>query len=144
MRRARRVALVVFVLAVGAVVLLGLPPRPAPLPPGVTPLALLMQPAPLWRFPIGGCPAALLVPVRVERDGDAMAFVAEADGKRIPVRWPAGFSARLLDGRAELVTPGGRVFARDGEVLRSLGGGTADNGDALVCFGSPMEYEWGP
>jgi len=67
-----------------------------------------------------------------------------ANGQRAPVVWPAGFSARLLNDRAELVTPGGRVFAREGDVLRYLYGGAGEDGQFNICFGSPMEYEWEP
>ena len=146
MRRSRWVRILLLVLAVvaGMLVRLGLPPRPATLPPGAAPLALLTQRSPIWRFPIGGCPLALLMPVRVERDGSTLALASLADGQRASVVWPAGFGARLLNGRAELVTPGGRVFAREGDVLQYLYGGVGEDGQFLICFGSPMEYEWEP
>lgn len=140
-----RIAVLALAAVAGTIVLIGLPPGPAALPPGASPLSLRTQPSPIWRFPMGGaCALGLLLPVQVVRDGDALQFVSEADGQRVAVVWPGGFSARLLDGRAELVTPGGRVFAGEGDVLRYLYGAAADDGSTHLCFGSPVEYEWAP
>jgi hypothetical protein len=77
---------------------------------------------------------AVLTPVRVQRDGGSMVFADEASGNRLQVVWPNGYSARLRNGRAELVPPNGSVLARDGDVIRNLASGAADNGDLLICM----------
>jgi hypothetical protein len=63
-----------------------------------------------------------------------MVFADEATGNRLQVVWPNGYSARLVNGRAELVRPDGSVLARDGDVISGLASGAADNGDLLVCL----------
>ena len=78
-----------------------------------------------------------MAPIRVERDGGAMVFTRVDIGERLSVVWPSGYSARLLNGRAELVAPDGSVLARERDVISNLGGGgSADNGDILLCFDS--------
>ena len=136
MRRAIQVGLllVTAALLVGIVVLVLGSPSPAELPPGASPLALLTQPARLWPPRGFGCPTAQVLPIRVERDGAAMVFAVAEGGERVSVVWPPGFSARLLNGRAELVAPEGYVFAAQGDVISNLEGGAADNGDILVCI----------
>ena len=56
-------------------------------------------------------------------------------GERVSLEWPHGFSARLLDGRAELVYPNGVVLARERDVISNLTGAAAGNGDIHICFG---------
>ena len=62
-----------------------------------------------------------------------MVFADEASESRLPVVWPNGYSARLVDGRAELIPPDGSVLAREGDVISGLAAGAADDGDLLVC-----------
>lgn len=140
MRRVRRVGLLLVAVAlIGVVILVVRPFRPAALPPGATPLVLLTQPARL-RLPFGsGCAIALVRPIRVERDADALVFTRVDNGERLSVVWPSGFSARLLNGRAELVAPERFVFAREGDVLSDLLGGADVNGDILICFDYPIQ-----
>jgi hypothetical protein len=102
-------------------------------------LVLRTQPPPGFSLD-HSCALALLRPVVVKRDGGALVFVSQEDAAPVSLVWPAGFSARLLAGRAELVTPFGNVYARDGDVLAALGGGDVDNGDFNICFTSPDEY----
>ena len=132
-------------VAIG-LVLLGAcnPTTPAPLPSGATQLQLLTQAPPGINIGPGGCPTALMSPVRVQRSGDVLSFVDATTGERRRLSWPAGFSARVLDGRAELITPLGNVYAREGDVLSNLIGGAGDNADMLVRFASSDEYKNGP
>ena len=120
-------------LIVGAILMLS-PQGPALLPPRATPLALRTQPWKPW--PIGGfgCPMAGVAPLRVEVDGSSMVF-ERADGAHlVSIVWPYGFSARLLDGKAELVAPDGTVLATQDQVISNLAGSSADNGDIVICF----------
>ena len=87
---------------------------------------------------------AQIAPVVIQRDGNEMVFVEQATGERRMLAWPSGFSARVLTGTAELVTPGGNVFGREGDVLSNLAGSAADNGDLVVCFDSSDQYERAP
>jgi hypothetical protein len=130
--------LVAVVLVVGLAVWLLGPSRPAVLPANALPLTLRTQPWKLWPLSFG-CGLAALTPIRVERDGVSMVFADEASGKRLQVVWPNGYSARLVDGRAELVPPDGSVLARDGDVISNLAAGAADNGDLLVCIDAASE-----
>jgi hypothetical protein len=132
------------VVAVAAIVLVTMA-RPSPqltkLAAGAEPLGLLIQPNPALSVQPGGCPTAQIQPVRVARSGSSLIFVSADDGAVERLAWPSGFSARLVDGRGELVTPAGSVFAKEGDVLSQLIGSAADNGDLLVCFASAAEYE---
>jgi hypothetical protein len=129
------------VLVAGVVAWGSAPPSPAPLPRGATPLALRTQP-PSWRFLFEprACPQALLLPVRLVRDGPSLAFVSIADGHDVSVVFPYGFTGRLNADQAELVAPERVVLALEGQVLSGLSGSSADNGDFLVCFTQAGEY----
>jgi hypothetical protein len=61
------------------------------------------------------------------------------------VVWPRGFSARLLNGKAELVGPDGTVIAREGDHLEGqiLGGYHGDGQFHVDCV-SAVGLEWGP
>lgn len=117
----------------GAILLLG-PSQPAVLPPSAAPLALRTQAWRLWPPVVFGCGQAEVTPIRVERNGLAMVFADTSTGDRVRAIWPNGYSAWLLNGRAELVRPDGSVFAREGDVVSGLAGGAADNGDILICI----------
>lgn len=133
--------LVALVLVAGLFVVRGGTVSPAPLPDGATALALRTQP-PTWRLPIGPhvCPLAGLLPVRLVRDGQSLAFELVDTGQRVQVVFPYGFTGRLVAGRAQIVAPEGVVLANEGDVLSGLGGSSADNNDFVVCFTSPDEY----
>jgi hypothetical protein len=98
------------------------------------PLALRTQPWRLWPPNGFSCGMAALTPIRVERDGGSMVFADETSGNRGQVVWPNGYSARLLNGRAELVPPNGSVLARDGDVISKLASNAQDNGDLFICL----------
>jgi len=133
--RLRRPLLIVAAAVVlGVVALLAMIPRPAALPPEATALALPTQPWKPWPLGGFGCPMGLVAPSRVERDGDVVVFSGVDVPERIGLIWPSGFSARLLEARAELVAPDGSVLAREGDVISNLAGGAADDGTILICF----------
>ena len=72
--------------------------------------------------------------MQVKHDAGVMLFFAEGSQTRVSIAWPAGWSARIVAGRAELVTPENRVFARDGDVIQNrVVGGVGDDGTFLVC-----------
>jgi hypothetical protein len=58
-----------------------------------------------------GCATALLSPVRVSTDGDALSLMVVESGAPIRVVWPAGFGAWRIDGRAVVADPWGSVSA---------------------------------
>ena len=105
------VAVAIGIAALAAVVVVAAnllaPNGPAALPAGAAPLALQTQPPKVWP-PAGlGCPGAQVLPIRVDHDGREMTFSTPSDDFTVSVVWPYGFSARLTDGRAELVTSDG-------------------------------------
>ncbi len=103
---------------------------------GATPVTILTEarPTPLPSGVAWGCPQARRGPLRVELSGSELVFISTANGARESIVWPYGFSARLVDGKAELLAPDGAVIAREGEVLDDLGGGLGVSGDAFhVC-----------
>lgn len=133
-RRARPLLIAATAVVLGAVLLTLIVPRPAALPPGATSLALPTQPWKPWPLGGFGCPMALVAPARVGRDRDAVVFWRIDIQERIVLIWPSGYSARLLEGRAELVGPDGSVFAREGDVISNVSGGVEDDGTILLCF----------
>ena len=134
-----RLVVLVGVAAVALVVvgayLLGRPAEPAPLTVGAAPLSLRTTP-PEWSFPgvPRGCPLAAVLPVRLMREGESISFATADGGEPVPLVFPFGFTARLVAGRAELVSPSGAVLAREGEAVSGLMGSAADNGDFILCF----------
>jgi hypothetical protein len=139
----RLVALsVVAVAALLAVVvfLLGRPSQPAPLPQGAVPIGLRTMP-PEWRLPgvPKGCPLAAVSPVRVVRDGETLVFELAEDARPMPLVFPYGFTARLVAGRGELVTPAAIVIAREGNVVSGFMGEAAENGEFILCFDPASE-----
>ena len=88
------------------------------------------------------CPQAVAGPVRVVQVGQMLAFVS-LDGKTtVDLVWPRGFTARDLDGRAELIARDGSVIARGGDVLDAMGGGLGATGNAFhVCSFAGNVYD---
>lgn len=132
--RSRIARLAVIVVVAPLIAWATVSPRPAPLPVGATALTLRTQPPPGFPWLTLGCPAVLILPIRVERDDGSMVFWNVERGSVVDVAWPYGYTARVVDGRAELVTPSGTVLARDGAVISGLEGSAGINGDVLVCI----------
>jgi hypothetical protein len=111
---------------------------PFPLPSGATALPLATAPAaaPLESGVGWACPAMLLPAVRIARStGSGLEFVRVDNQEPLALVWPRGFSARLVGGRVEIVSPEGTVVGRDGDVLSTLGGGPEE-----VCAVGGMVY----
>ena len=118
---------------------------PAPLPSGAT--ALTLEVAPLAASgppPNWACAGATTETLRVVLDGGALAFETDT-GERIDLVWPRGFSARLLDGRAEIVAPDGSVIAREGDeiadgTLSGSAAGTQPGSGFDICGVNDVYY----
>ena len=100
------------------------PRTPYPLPSDATALTLETAP-PVASVPDNwACPMNTIgSPAQMVRDGDAVVFEEVASGRRLGLVWPRGFSARLRNGTAELVAPGGAVIVREGEAFLDIIGG---------------------
>lgn len=111
---------------------------PAPLPADAVELDLqTAAPATSSAGGIDTCPDAQLEQVRLARDGNQVRFLLEDTGDPRAVIWPRGFSARLYQGRAELVAPDGEVIAAEGELLNGVGGsGPAPDPFSVCTVGS--------
>jgi hypothetical protein len=98
-----------------------LPIWPGPDVPFATRLTLLNDPPHL--IPAIGCPAALILPVRFTTSGNDAVFLVDPTGEELPVRWPSGWSAWRTGDTAILISRGGSLIAREGEVISDMGGG---------------------
>ena len=58
--------------------------------------------------------------------------LATSTGERMPVMWPFGYSARLVDGEIELLDGSGAFVAREGDLIQ-MGGGSGANGLFYAC-----------
>ncbi len=103
------------------------PPRtPAPLPSEATALTLATA-APAAVIPVHwACPGDTVAHGQVARQGDAVVFIGQYTGQTIDLVWPRGFSAWLLNGRAEVVAPDGTVVFHEGDDLSGKISGIPD------------------
>lgn len=120
--------LLAITFAAAVLVLVPIVTGPA-LPPGATRLHIVTR-SPSLEF---ACPLALLAPVRITTDGDALVLENVAEGTPVAVTWPSGFAAWRLDGRAVLSGPYGNVIGREGDVLEYLGGGSGMDDRFDIC-----------
>jgi hypothetical protein len=112
-------------------------------PPGSGGTPLTIETRASLTLPSGAswaCPQAQGGPVRVVRSGSELIFISTGSGAKTHLVWPHGFSARLVDGKGELLAPDGSVIAHEGDVIADIGGGLA-SGDAFqVCNVNGVEY----
>jgi hypothetical protein len=114
---------------------------PAPLPSGAVPLAIeTAEPRNPTAGVIDTCPRALMEPVRLARLEDRLVFLLVDSGAARSVVWPRGFSARVRDGRAELVAPDGSIVASEGDILENVGGAGSQDGAFGVCSIGGTDY----
>jgi len=89
--------------------------------------------------PSGTCLQAAVLPVVIAHEEGMMVFrSASSPDHLVPLTWPVGYSARLVDGVAELVARNGNVMGRQGDVLDDLGGGPDASGRFAVCSKGSM------
>jgi len=126
-------------IVAGAVVIVALvgvrlsPMGPGPsVPAGATALHITTESPHL--LPTLACETAALVPARLATVNSDLVLRAVGSGETIPVVWPSGWAAWLVDGRGELVGRDGSVFAREGDVLSDLGGGVGSDDLFHVCI----------
>ncbi len=99
------------------------PAQAGPTPVSIT---LLTEPAPAQ-----ACMDALAQGTLVPDPRTGLAL-ATSDGQRMPVMWPFGYSARLVNGEIELLDDSGAFVAREGDTVQ-MGGGSGQNGLFFAC-----------
>ena len=111
------------------------PRPPAPLPPGAQSLSVQTAPPESVVPTDWACAEALLPPLRVVRVGSAVVF-ENLEGDEVDLVLPRGFSARLVDGTAEIADPTGAVFAKEGDILAEVLAGDVSE----VCWVDGVYY----
>jgi hypothetical protein len=116
-------ALVIVAVAFGLTVYAGSLPKA--LPSG-EPLTIVTEPNP----PTSGfCFTARISGVVMKRNGSEVVF----ETGYLPITWPYGTKALLVDGQAQLFAPDGTLIATEGQTLPDLGGGALPDGRFHVC-----------
>jgi len=109
-------------------------PTPFPLPEGAISLPLDTLPAPEdVNIPAGATFACRLKQIGVDIAYDPSASPPLIINGGTGPLWPFGVSARLYNGRAEIVGPDGTVLGRDGDQVAFAGGLYGDTARDLVC-----------
>src|SRR5690348_15829578 len=92
---------------------------------------------------VWSCAGVGLPPVRMQSQGNELRFVAVATGDDVPLIWPNGFAARVVDGQATLFASDGSVVGHEGDQLPDLG--TCDSRGGVPVVGSvgPKVYRLG-
>jgi hypothetical protein len=128
-----RVIAVVIVVAVVAAAVVGrawLDIRATRSLPG-TPLAIQTDAVPASG---AACPTTPIPPARLVVRVGSLALVAAKDGADLAVVWPAGYAARLDQGRGGLYDSTGYLVAREGESIQErFFGPLAGDGAVHVC-----------
>lgn len=102
--------------------------QPAPTPAGPTPVSITLL---TESAPAQACMDALAQGTLVPDPRTGLAL-ATSDGQRMPVMWPFGYSARLVDAQIELLDGSGALVAREGDTVQ-MGGGSGQNGLFFAC-----------
>ena len=96
-----------------------------------TPLAIQIDAPPASG---AACPATAIPPARLAVRDTSLVLLAASDGADIPVVWPAGYTARLDQGRGELYDGAGYLVAVAGETIQDrFFGAPSGDGAFHVC-----------
>jgi hypothetical protein len=96
-----------------------------------TPLAIQTGGAPASG---AACPATAIRPARLAVRGGSLVLLGASDGADIPVVWPAGYAARLDQGRGGLYDGAGYLVATEGETIQErFFGAPSGDGAVHVC-----------
>jgi hypothetical protein len=96
-----------------------------------TPLSIQSDPPPPSGFV---CGTQLIPPARLVVRGGTLVLVASDGGADIPAVWPAGYAARLDQGRGGLYNPTGYLVAAEGQNIQErFYGSPGADGAFHVC-----------
>lgn len=101
-----------------------------------TDVPLGVDTAPQLTAPPGGVVACTLASIGnlvIHRDGDHLVFLSQSSDRTVDVVWPYGFTARVVNGAAELLDPFGAVVGTEGVPMGPVGGGRGGVGAFYAC-----------